>query len=105
MIKYEGRFVGMALTKKPVKGMKDILPAEMAIRNYVMGLIRETYESFGFTQIETPCMEHIENLTSKQGGDNEKLIFKILKRGEKLDIANASTEEDVVDGGMRYTRF
>ena len=92
----------MALTKKPVKGMKDILPAEMAIRNYVMGLIRETYESFGFTQIETPCMEHIENLTSKQGGDNEKLIFKILKRGEKLDIANASTEEDVVDGGMRY---
>ena len=92
----------MALTKKPVKGMKDILPAEMAIRNYVMGLIRETYESFGFTQIETPCMEHIENLTSKQGGENEKLIFKILKRGEKLDIANASTEEDLVDGGMRY---
>ena len=92
----------MALTKKPVKGMKDILPAEMAIRNYVMGLIRETYESFGFTQIETPCMEHIENLTSKQGGENEKLIFKILKRGEKLNLATASSEEDLVDGGMRY---
>ncbi len=92
----------MALTKKPVKGMKDILPAEMAIRNYVMGLIRETYESFGFTQIETPCMEHIENLTSKQGGENEKLIFKILKRGEKLNLAEASSEEDLVDGGLRY---
>ncbi|MCR4584883.1 MAG: histidine--tRNA ligase [Lachnospiraceae bacterium] len=92
----------MALTKKPVKGMKDILPAEMAVRNYVMGLIRETYESFGFTQIETPCMEHIENLTSKQGGENEKLIFKILKRGEKLNLAAANTEEDLVDGGMRY---
>ncbi|MCR5119484.1 MAG: histidine--tRNA ligase [Lachnospiraceae bacterium] len=92
----------MALTKKPVKGMKDILPAEMAIRNYVCGLIRETYESFGFTQIETPCMEHIENLTSKQGGENEKLIFKILKRGEKLNLAAAASEEDLVDGGMRY---
>ncbi len=92
----------MALTKKPVKGMKDVLPSEMEIRNYVMGLIRETYEGFGFTQIETPCMEHIENLSSKQGGENEKLIFKILKRGEKLDLASAGSENDLVDGGMRY---
>ena len=92
----------MALKKKPVTGMKDILPAEMQIRNYVMNLIKETYRGFGFSSIETPCVEHIENLTSKQGGDNEKLIFKILKRGEKLNVAEAQTESDVVDGGLRY---
>ncbi|MCI8949239.1 MAG: histidine--tRNA ligase [Lachnospiraceae bacterium] len=92
----------MALKKKPVSGMRDVLPAEMQIRDYVMNQIKETYRSFGFSQIETPCVEHIENLTSKQGGDNEKLIFKILKRGEKLDVAAAQTEDDVVDGGLRY---
>ena len=92
----------MALKKKPVTGMKDILPKEMEIRNYVTGLIRETYGSFGFTSIETPSVEHIENLCSKQGGDNEKLIFKILKRGEKLNVAAATTEEEVVDSGLRY---
>lgn len=69
----------MALKKKPVTGMKDILPKEMAIRDYVIRLIKETYGTFGFTSMETPCVEHIENLNSKQGGENEKLIFKILK--------------------------
>ena len=92
----------MALKKKPVTGMKDILPAEMQIRNYVMNQIQETYKAFGFSKIETPCVEHIENITSKQGGDNEKLIFKILKRGEKLNLENAQTEVDLVDGGLRY---
>ena len=87
----------MALKKKPVTGMKDILPKEMQIREYVMKQIRETYESFGFSQIETPCVEHIENLTSKQGGDNEKLIFKILKRGEKLNLETAASEADLTD--------
>ena len=92
----------MALKKKTVNDMKHILPAEMQIRNYVMNQIQETYKAFGFSQIETPCVEHIENLTSKQGGDNEKLIFKILKRGEKLNLENAQTEVDLVDGGLRY---
>ena len=92
----------MALSKKPVTGMKDILPEEMQIRDYVIGVIKETYGKFGFTSIETPCMENIANLTNKQGGDNEKLIFKILKRGEKLNVAEAVTEEEVVDGGLRY---
>lgn len=92
----------MALKKKPVTGMKDILPAEMQIRDYVMGIIKDTYKSFGFSSIETPCVEHIENLTSKQGGDNEKLIFKILKRGNKLDLDSAREENDLVDGGLRY---
>ncbi len=92
----------MALSKKPVNGMKDILPEEMQIRDYVMNVIKETYRSFGFTQIETPCMENIANLSSKQGGENEKLIFKVLKRGEKLNLETAQTEADVVDFGMRY---
>ena len=74
----------MAMKKKPVTGMKDILPKEMAIRDYCIGLIKETYKTFGFTSVETPCVEHIENLSSNQGGENEKLIFKILKRGDKL---------------------
>ena len=92
----------MALKKKPVTGMKDILPAEMAVRDYVMNQIRETYRGFGFTSIETPCVEHIENLTSKQGGDNEKLIFKIMKRGEKLRRATAETAHALTDPGLRY---
>ncbi len=92
----------MALKKKPVTGMKDIMPAEMEIRDYVIGLIKETYRTFGFSSMETPCVEHIENLCSKQGGDNEKLIFKILKRGEKLKIEQAKEEADLVDGGLRY---
>ena len=92
----------MELKKKPVTGMKDILDREMAIRNHVMQLIRETYATFGFSQIETPCVEHIENLNSKQGGENEKLIFQILKRGEKLRLAEAKTAADVVDSGLRY---
>ena len=92
----------MALKKKPVTGMKDILPAEMAVRDYVMNQIRETYRGFGFTSIDTPCVEHIENLTSKQGGDNEKLIFKIMKRGEKLRLDTAETENDLTDSGLRY---
>ena len=88
----------MALKRKPVTGMKDILPGEMEIRDYVISLIKETYRTFGFSSIETPCVEHIENLCSKQGGDNEKLIFKILKRGEKLKLAEAKEEADLVDG-------
>lgn len=96
----------MAMKKKPVTGMKDILPNEMAIRDYVIGMIKETYKQFGFTSMETPCVEHIENLSSNQGGENEKLIFKILKRGDKLTSAiDKATAEEVnvlVDGGLRY---
>jgi len=76
----------MPLTKNPVTGMKDILPQEMELREYLLRIIKDTYESYGFVQIETPAMERLENLLSKQGGDNEKLIFKILKRGEKLRL-------------------
>ncbi len=91
----------MSLKKQPVTGMKDILPDEMTLRDYLIGVIKETYRSFGFTPMETPCVEHIENLTSKQGGDNEKLIFKILKRGEKLRLADAAGGEGLWGSGPR----
>ena len=92
----------MALSKKPVTGMKDILPEEMEIRDYVISVIKETYGSFGFTSMETPAVEHLENLNCKAGGENEKLIFKILKRGEKLKLEGEIREEDLTDGGLRY---
>lgn len=92
----------MSMIKKPTTGMKDILPREMEIRDYVTALVKETYTTFGFTSIETPAVEHIENLCSKQGGENEKLIFKVLKRGEKLNLAEAKEENDLVDSGLRY---
>ena len=90
------------MNKKPVNGMRDILPAEMEIRDYVIGLVKETYKSFGFTPMETPCVESIENLSGKQGGENEKLVFKIMKRGEKLNIETGKTENDLADSGLRY---
>ncbi len=105
----------MAMKKKPVTGMKDILPREMEIRDYAIGLIKETYKTYGFTSVETPAVEHIENLSSNQGGENEKLIFKILKRGDKLTSAvgkladgsgdgeNAVPDAGILtDSGLRY---
>ena len=83
----------MAMKKKPVTGMKDILPREMEIRDYAIGLIKDTYKTYGFTSVETPAVEHIENLCSNQGGENEKLIFKVLKRGDKLTSAVAKLVE------------
>ena len=61
----------MALAKKPVNGMKDIMTEEIQNREYVQGVIKDTYRSFGFTPIETPCMENIGTLSSKQGGEHE----------------------------------
>ena len=80
----------MALKKKPVTGMKDILPKEMEIRNYVMNMIRETYGKFGFSSIETPCVEHIENLSSKQGGQGVRYIKEKLK-----DVLDPKVAEDL----------
>ena len=90
------------LIKTPVKGMSDMLPADMRLREHVLALIKENYARYGFSQIETPCMEHIENLTSKQGGENEKLIFKVMKRGAELERAMQDENVELADFGMRY---
>ena len=91
----------MGFIKTPTKGMRDFLPQEMSLREYVLNVMKDTYENFGFSLIGTPTVEHIENLTSNQGGENEKLIFKILKRGEKLDLSSENVN-DLVDSGLRY---
>lgn len=94
--------MAMALKKKPVTGMNDRMPREMEVRDYLIQLIKDTYKTYGFQSMETPCVEHIENLCSKQGGDNEKLIFKIMKRGQKLRLEDAKEENDLADSGLRY---
>lgn len=90
----------MTFIKTPVRGMPEKLPDQMVLREYVLRKIKDTYQKFGFTLIETPLIEHIENLTGKQGGENEQLIFKILKRGEKLN--QATDVESMCDCGLRY---
>lgn len=92
----------MGYIKTPVKGMNDFLPSDMRLREYVSSKIKQTYAKYGFSLIETPAVEHIENLTSKQGGDNEKLIFKIMKRGEKLSKEDVSDVASLSDSGLRY---
>lgn len=92
----------MSFIKIPTKGMRDFTPKEMELREYVLSVMKETYREFGFEIISTPVVEHIENLTSNQGGENEKLIYKVLKRGEKLDLDTARDENDLVDSGLRY---
>ena len=94
----------MQLIKTPTKGMNDYLPRETRLREYVKSVIIRAYEKSGFSMIETPAVEHIENLTGKNGGENEKLIFKIMKRGEKLNLETAQTEADLTDSGLRQTR-
>ena len=87
----------------PLKGMKDILPREQRIRDYVQGEILKTYRAAGFERISTPIMEDMENLDKSDGGDNLNLIFKVLKRGDKLEKALASgSEKELSDMGLRY---
>ncbi len=87
----------------PVRGTNDYLPKEMIVREYVRGEIIKTYKKYGFMQISAPILEDIDNLIGSDGGDNEKLIYKVLKRGEKLDLAKENlTEKDIVDIGLRY---
>lgn len=93
----------MKTNTNPAKGMRDIIPQEKEIRDYVESVIVNTYKQSGFELIETPVVENIENLIKSKGGENLKLIFKILKRGEKLNFSNKDIkEEDLADLGLRY---
>lgn len=91
------------LKKEPVRGMRDIMPDEMAVRTMLLAKLRRAYSSFGFAEIETPCVESIGNLSSNNGGENEKLVFKVMKRGDKLQKALSSGAHDALaDSGLRY---
>ena len=85
----------------PPRGMRDILPAEKSFREQLLGLVRRTYLARGFQEIETPALEDLSKLTSGQGGDNEKLVFQVLKRGNELDQALESGKE-LADLGLRF---
>ncbi len=82
--------------------MRDLLPADVRKRNYVINIIKQVYESYGFEPLETPAVENLETLMGKYGEEGNQLIFKILKRGEKLDIENARSENDLSDLALRY---
>ena len=93
----------MSVSVLPVRGTKDFLPQEMVVRDYVQNVILQTYQAHGFQHIQTPIMESIERLSKSEGGENLSLIFKILKRGEKLQLNQGPlTENDLVDSGLRY---
>lgn len=92
----------MASQINPPRGMRDFLPVEKATRDELLGKILSTYRSFGFQEIETPALENIERLTSSDGGDNESLAFRVLKRGEELEQALGQTADQLSDLGLRY---
>ena len=86
-----------------LKGMRDLLPAEQTLRDYIQGKILETYRSAGFERISTPMLEDMENLDKSDGGDNLNLIFKVMKRGDKLTSALGSGDpKQLSDMGLRY---
>ena len=86
----------------PARGMRDFLPADVRKRNYVIGIIKSVYESYGFEPLETPAVENLETLMGKYGDEGNQLVFKILKRGEKLDVEKATSESDLSDLALRY---
>lgn len=93
----------MKMNAQPVRGTKDYLPKEVEIRDYLRTEIENVYKSFGFNKINTPVMEDIERLNKSDGGENLSMIFKLLKRGQKLDLSKAElSEDDLVDSGLRY---
>lgn len=93
----------MKMNATPVRGTKDYLPNEVEVRDYVREKIEQTYKAHGFVKIATPVMEDIERLNKSDGGENLSMIFKLLKRGQKLDLTKENlTEDDLVDSGLRY---
>ncbi len=92
-------FKNMSKTQ-PARGMRDFLPADVRKRNYVIGIIKEVYESYGFEPLETPAVENLETLTGKYGEEGSQLMFRILKRGEKLDVSQG--EKGLSDLALRY---
>src|SRR6201982_3840702 len=92
----------MKIDNSPARGMRDLLPADVAVRDHVLESISAVYRRFGYQRIETPALENIERLTSGEGGDNEKLIFQVLRRGLPPEVAAGTPLRELVDLGLRY---
>ena len=92
----------MKIDNSPARGMRDLLPADVAVRDHVLESISAVYRQFGYQRIETPALENIERLQSGEGADNEKLIFQVLKRGLPPEVAAGTSLRELVDLGLRY---
>lgn len=86
----------------PARGMRDFLPADVRKRNYVINISKEVYESYGFEPLETPAVENLDTLMGKYGDEGNQLVFRILKRGEKLNLEKAKSTDDLSDLALRY---
>ena len=89
---------------KPISGARDFLPVDVLRRQYVIGVIERVYQSYGFEPLDTPVMERLDTLLGKYGEEGDQLIFRVAKRGAKLQraLADAPTEDDIADAGLRY---
>src|SRR5580692_4862192 len=92
----------MKIDNSPARGMRDLLPADVAVRDHVLESISAVYRRFGYQRIETPALENIARLQSGEGADNEKLIFQVLRRGLPPEVAADTPLRDLVDLGLRY---
>jgi histidyl-tRNA synthetase len=92
----------MKIDNSPARGMRDLLPADVAVRDHVLESISAVYRRFGYQRIETPALEHIGRLSSGEGGDNEKLIFEVLRRGLPAEVPAGTPLRELVDLGLRY---
>ena len=92
----------MKIDNSPARGMRDLLPADVAVRDHVLESISAVYRRYGYQRIETPALENIARLSSGEGGDNEKLIFEVLRRGLPPEVAAGTPLRALVDLGLRY---
>ena len=92
----------MKIDNSPARGMRDLLPADVAVRDHVLESISAVYRRFGYQRIETPALENIARLQSGEGGDNEKLIFEVLRRGLPPEVPAGTALRELVDLGLRY---
>jgi len=92
----------MKIDNSPARGMRDLLPADVAVRDHVLESISAVYRQFGYQRIETPALENIERLQSGEGADNEKLIFQVLRRGLAPELPAGTSLRELVDLGLRY---
>jgi histidyl-tRNA synthetase len=97
-----GTFSQVKVDLSPARGTRDLLPAAVAVRDHVLARITEVYLRYGYQRIETPALENIERLSSGQGGENEKLIYRILRRGLSERVPADTELSELVDLGLRY---
>lgn len=92
------------INTEPLSGMRDFLPLDVLRRDYVIEIVKRVYQRYGFEPLETPTMERLSTLLGKYGDEGDQLIFRVLKRGEKLEraLVDAPTENSVSDAGLRY---